>query len=76
MAGWIVAAYGLLTVLGQYSIELYFTVSLIGLLIVGFLFAPPQTSPKWWSHFRLLTILALLVFGYVVFQRVIAVIQG
>jgi hypothetical protein len=74
LVAWLVIVYGSLVFLGIYTIELYFTISLVGFLTVGLLFAPPQTSRRWWSMFRLLTIPALLVFGYVVFQRVMAVV--
>jgi hypothetical protein len=73
---WLGVAYGSLVLLGSYTVELYFTVSLIGFLIVGFLFAPPQTNPRWWGRFRWLMILALTVFGYLVYQRVVTVLQG
>lgn len=76
VAVWLGVAYGLLVFIGAYTVELYFTVSFIGFLVIGFLFAPPQTSGRWWSLFRLLTVPALLVFGYIVFQRVMTVVQG
>lgn len=76
VVAWIAVAYGLLSLMGTYTFELYFTVSFIGFLVIGFLFAPPQTSRRWWSLFRLLTVPALLVFGYIVFQRVMTVVQG
>jgi hypothetical protein len=59
---------------GCQAVELYYTVSFIGFLTVKFLFAPPQTSDRWWSLLRWPTVLALLVFGYIMFQRVMAVI--
>lgn len=73
---WLGVAYGSLVLLGSYTAELYFTVSLIGFLIVGFLFAPPQTSSRWWIRFRWFTILALTVFCYFMYQRVATVLQG
>lgn len=75
MLFWVGIAYVLLVFLGHYTVKLYFTVILVGFLSVRFLFAPPQTSGQWWSSLRWVTILALLVFGYIIFEQVMAVIQ-
>lgn len=72
---WVGVAYGLLVFLGHYTVELYYTVSFIGFLTIKFLFAPPQSSDRWWSLLRWPTVLGLLVFGYIILQQVLAVIQ-
>lgn len=72
---WIGLSYASLVVLGRFTVELFIIVAVIGFLVSEFLLSPPQTSDRWWSRFRLLRIPVLLVFAYVVFQRVMTVVQ-
>ena len=57
--------------LGLFSVQLFFTLSFIGLLAVTQLYHPVQEPPNWWRWLRLLVVICFVVFGYFVYLRVI-----
>ena len=71
---WLLATIVSLSVLGALSLELFFVVSLIGFLVVIELTAPFAVSPPWRRRLRWLVLLGLLVFGYVVVRRILAIL--
>lgn len=73
---WMLAALVLLTLLGALSLELFFVVSLIGLLIVVELTAPFSVTPQWRSRLRWIILVGLLGFGYVVVRRILAILPA
>lgn len=71
---WSLATIVALTVLGALSLELFFVVSLIGFLVVIELTAPFAITPPWRRRLRWLVLLGLLVFGYIVVRRILAIL--
>ena len=71
---WLLATIVVLSVLGALSLELFFVVSLIGFLVVIELTAPFAVTPTWRRRLRWLVLLGLLVFGYVVVRRILAIL--
>lgn len=72
--GWMLATLVVLAALGALSLELFFVVSLIGFLVVIELTAPFAVTPTWRRRLRWLVLLGLLVFGYVVVRRILAIL--
>ncbi|MBX0297793.1 hypothetical protein [Haloarcula nitratireducens] len=71
---WMVGAVLVLTLLGSLSLELFFVVSLIGFLVVVELTAPFAVTPTWRGRLKWLIGLGLLVFGYIVIRRILAIL--
>jgi hypothetical protein len=66
-----------LTLLGALSFELLFVVSLLGFLIITELTAPFNIRPTWRRRLKWLIGAGLLVFGYIVVRRILAILpQG
>lgn len=63
-----------LGLLGAYSHELFFVLSLIGFLVVTELTAPFSITPAWRRRVQLLIVLGLVVFGYIVIKRILAIL--
>jgi hypothetical protein len=62
--------------LGSLSLELFFVISLIGLLVVIELTAPFNVTPRWRSRLKWLVILGLAVFSYIVVKRILEIIPS
>ncbi|AFO55378.1 MULTISPECIES: hypothetical protein [Natrinema] len=71
---WMVATVLLLSVFGSLSAELFFTCSLIGLLVVTELTVPGNVTPRWRSRLRWLTVLGVIGFALLVARRLLAVL--
>ncbi|WP_277543600.1 hypothetical protein [Haloarcula laminariae] len=71
---WVMGTILTLSVLGALSLELFFVVSLIGFLIVVELTAPFVVTPTWRRRLRWIIALGLLVFGYIVIRRILAIL--
>jgi len=71
---WAVGTILALSVLGALSLELFFVVSLIGFLVVVELTAPFAVTPIWRRRLRWIIALGLLVFGYIVVRRILAIL--
>lgn len=63
-----------LALLGALSLELFFVVSLIGFLVNVELTAPFHVTPRWRRRLRWIILVGLLVFGYVVVRRILAIL--
>jgi hypothetical protein len=63
-----------LSLLGSLSYELFFVVSLIGFLVVVELTAPFNVTPRWRSRLKWIIAIGLLVFGYIVVRRILAIL--
>lgn len=73
-AVWMVAVVLVLAALGALSLELFFVLSLIGLLVVVELTAPFNVTPRWRARLKWLIALGLLGFALIVIRRIIAVL--
>lgn len=65
-----------LAVVGSFSYELFFVLSLIGLLIVTELTAPFAITPNWRRRLRLLILFGLVGFGIVVVRRILEILPS
>ncbi|QRV17238.1 hypothetical protein [Haloterrigena salifodinae] len=71
---WMLAAVLVLSLLGSFSYELFFVLSLIGLLIVTELTAPFAVTPDWRRRLRWLIALGLVGFAVVVVRRILEIL--
>jgi hypothetical protein len=71
---WMLASVLGLAALGVFSYELFFVLSLIGFLVVAELTAPVRVTPAWRARLKWLVVLGLLVFGYIVVRRILAIL--
>lgn len=73
---WCLATVLVLTLLDAFSLELVFVVSLIGFLVTVELTAPITVTPTWRSRLKYLIGVGLLVFAYIVIQRILAILPS
>lgn len=71
---WMLATALALALLGSLTYELFFVVSLIGVLVVTELTAPFAVTPRWRARLKWLIAAGLLVFGYLVVRRILAIL--
>lgn len=71
---WMLGAALVLVLLESLTYELMFVVSLIGFLIVTELTAPFAVTPTWRKRLKWLIGLGLIVFGYIVIRRILAIL--
>jgi hypothetical protein len=71
---WMLTAALVLTLLDSLSYELFFSVSLVGFLVVVELTAPVRITPVWRRRIRWFILLGLAGFAYLVVQRVLAIL--
>ena len=71
---WMLAAVLVLSVLGSFSYELFFVLSLIGFLVVTELTAPFAVTPDWRRRLRWLILVGLLGFGIIVVRRILEIL--
>lgn len=75
-AAWMLATIIVLSALGSLSLELFFVVSLIGLLVVIELTAPFDVTPRWRARLRWVILAGLVGFGYVVVRRILEILPS
>ena len=73
--GLMLASVVALAALDLLDLELFFVVSLLGLLVLSELSAPVTVEPAWRRRLKLLVTLGLLAFGLVVLRRALAVLS-
>ena len=71
---WMLTTALVLTLLDSLSYELFFSVSLVGFLVVVELTAPVRITPVWRRRLRWFILLGLGGFAYLVVQRVLAIL--
>ena len=71
---WMFGVILLLALLGSLTVELFFVVSLIGLLIIVELTAPFRITPQWRKRLWLIIGLGLLGFGVIVIRRILDIL--
>ncbi|WP_248897149.1 hypothetical protein [Haloplanus halobius] len=74
--GLMVASVLVLVLLGAFSLELFFVLSLISALVVTELTAPFSTTPAWRRRLRWVLLLGLLGFGYIVARRIATILAN
>ena len=73
---WMIATVLALTALGAFSYELFFTVSLVGLLAITELTAPVRATPEWRRRLRWVIAFGLLIFVFIVSRRILLTISA
>ena len=73
---WMLAIVVCLAALGSLSLELFFVLSLIGLLIVVELTAPFAVTPSWRARLRWIILLGLIGFGIIVVRRILEILPA
>jgi hypothetical protein len=63
-----------LTLLNALELELFFVVSLIGLLVVVELTAPFNVTPRWRRRLLPIIVLGLAGFSYIVIRRILEIL--
>ena len=70
---WMLSVIVTLALFDALSLELFFLLSLIGLLIVTELTAPVNVTPEWRRRLRWVVLAGLAVFGYIVVRWLVGV---
>lgn len=68
---WMLGVALVLAVLESLSPELFFVISLIGLLVVIELTAPVNVTPRWRARLKWIVLLGLAGFAYLVVRRIV-----
>ena len=71
---WMVATILVLAFLGSVSYELFFLLSLLGLLVVTGLTMPVNMTPAWRSRLKWLILAGLIGFAVIVIRRILAIL--
>ncbi|WP_083252476.1 hypothetical protein [Haladaptatus sp. W1] len=71
---WMLASILALAALGSLTLELFFVLSLIGLLVIVELTAPFNVTPRWRRRLKWFIALGLVVFGIIVVRRILAIL--
>jgi ABC-type multidrug transport system permease subunit len=68
LGGWLICTLAVLLYFSLFTIREYFVIAFIGLLAIAQVFAPVQSSPRWWVILRRLVILGYAVFTLVIVE--------
>ncbi|WP_136601170.1 hypothetical protein [Salinigranum halophilum] len=71
---WMLATALLLSLVGALELELFFVVSLIGLLVVTELTAPFTVTPRWRKRLYVIIAAGLVIFAYIVIRRILEIL--
>lgn len=71
---WMLAIVLGLSLLGVFSYEVFFVLSLIGFLIIVELTAPVNITPEWRRRLTWVVLIGLIVFAAVVVRRLLAIL--
>lgn len=74
VVAWMLGAAIVLTLLGSLELELFFVLSLIGLLVVVELTAPFNVTPRWRRRLIPVILVGLAGFGYIVVRRILEIL--
>lgn len=66
----------ILALLDAITLELFFVLSFIGFLVLIELTAPIAVTPTWRRRLKWLIGLGLIVFGYIVVRRILAILPS
>ncbi|MDG5776172.1 hypothetical protein VB773_02240 [Haloarculaceae archaeon H-GB2-1] len=70
---WMLATLLVLAASNAVKLELFFVVSLIGLLVIVEFTAPINVTPQWRSRLKWLILAGLLGFAYIVIRRILEI---
>ncbi|MDB9249352.1 hypothetical protein PN419_10135 [Halorubrum ezzemoulense] len=74
VVAWMLGATVFLTLLESLELELFFVLSLIGLLVVVELTAPFNVTPRWRRRLIPVIVVGLTGFGYIVVRRILEIL--
>ena len=74
VVAWMLGATVFLTLLESLEPELFFVLSLIGLLVVVELTAPFNVTPRWRRRLIPIIVVGLTGFGYIVVRRILEIL--
>ena len=74
LVAWLLGSLIILAAVGSLSLELFFVISLIGLLIVVELTAPINVTPVWRARLKWPIAAGLVVFAAIVTRRIIEIL--
>ncbi|RLM49538.1 hypothetical protein [Halorubrum sp. Atlit-28R] len=74
LVAWMVGVIVVLTTLDALELELFFVVSLIGLLVVVELTAPFNVTPRWRRRVLPIILIGLAGFAYIVIRRILEIL--
>lgn len=74
LVAWMVGVIVVLTTLDALELELFFVVSLIGLLVVVELTAPFNVTPRWRRRVLPVILIGLAGFAYIVIRRILEIL--
>ena len=74
VVAWMLSTIIVLTLLEALELELFFVLSLIGILVVVELTAPFNVTPKWRRRLLPVIIAGLAGFSYIVIRRIIEIL--
>jgi len=73
---WMLTTLLVLAALDSLTLDLFFVVSLIGLLVVIELTAAVNVTPRWRSRLKWLILAGLCGFGYIVIRRILEILPS
>ena len=73
---WMLVSILVLAALQSLSLELFFVLSFIGLLVLIELTAPFNVTPTWRRRLKWLIIVGLIVFTFIVVRRILAILPS
>ena len=76
VTAWMLMSILWLTVLDSMGPELFFVLSLIGVLVVVELTAPVNVTPQWRRRLLVVIALGLAAFGVIVTRRVVSILES
>lgn len=71
---WMLTTILVLALVDALSLDLFFMLSLIGLLIVTELTAPFNVTPEWRARLKWIVIAGLAILGYIVIRRILEIL--
>lgn len=74
LVAWMVSMIVVLAALDALELELFFVISLIGLLVVVELTAPFNVTPRWRRRLLPILFIGLAGFGYIVIRRIVEIL--
>jgi hypothetical protein len=74
LLGWMLAMLMLITLFNSVGYEIYFVLSLIGLLVIAELVGPGTVKPRWRTRVNLVIALGMIIFSILMVQKVLNIV--
>jgi hypothetical protein len=63
-----------LMAIARFSLRTYFILLFISVLLTSEIFAPADPETHWWRYIRLIRAIGWLIFAYLIYERIAAII--